>query len=471
MNKSSFAWVLAAPVFLLMLLAEGFGQSADHGEKAAALVNLSASIADLVQKVRPSVVQIRTAGYGEPEGQNAGWVTAQRGTGSGVILDEAGFIVTNAHVVKGARYIEVWLNNAESQIDRNVDSPAEKRSASATLVGIDTEIDLAVIKIERTGLVPLKIADSDALRQGQIVLAMGNPMALENSASMGVISSTERQLKPDDAAVYIQTDAPINPGNSGGPLVDVQGRLVGLNTFIYSQSGGSEGIGFAIPSNVISQTYSEIKKTGHTHHGRIGIYPRTVTPTLAAGLQLPRDWGAILEDVDPEGPAAKAGLQPGDLIMAADGLTIRNMHQLLRAIDRHAIGEVLKVSILRGSAKLEAAVAIELRDDDPNRFLEMVADKANPIGRLGILALNPNAGLLKMVPDLRKPAGVIVAARVVDSGGAQEFLIPGDLLISLNGKEIPNVDGLIDLLNEIKAPTPLVFQVQREDQLRFIVVE
>ena len=278
-------------------------------------------------------------------------VASQRGTGSGVILDSDGFIITNAHVVKGAKYIEVWLNETLQQGSSSAEL-LQKRSASARLIGMDLDTDIAVIKIDRAGLLPLSLTDSDSLRQGQIVLAVGNPMALENSVSMGVISSIERQLNPGDPAVYIQTDAPINPGNSGGPLVDVQGRLAGINTLIFSQSGGSEGIGFAIPANVIRRVYEELRKEGHIHHGHIGIRGIAVTPSLAAGLQLFRDWGVIVEDVDPGGPSDQAGLQPGDLVTGVDGGTIQNLRQLLIAINRHAVGDVMQISVLRGPDKV-----------------------------------------------------------------------------------------------------------------------
>jgi serine protease Do len=455
---------------LWFLPADCFCQSRNQPESLVTLDNLSTSIADLTQKVRPSVVQIRTVGFGAMEGQDVGWVAAQRGTGSGVILDRAGFIVTNAHVVKGAKHIEVWLNEISPQPNGGA-GPAEKRSATATLVGLDPEADLAVIKIDRTGLVPLALADSDALRQGQIVLAFGNPMALENSVSLGVISSVERQLKPEDSAVYIQTDAPINPGNSGGPLVDAQGRLVGINTFILSQSGGSEGMGFAIPANVVNRIYAELRKAGHMHHGRIGILALSVTPSLAAGLQLPRDWGMILEDVEPGGPADRAGLKPGDMVMSADGATTRTLHQFLRTIDRHAIGEALKVTVQRGSDIVEAAVTVEERPDDPSRFLELVTENANLIPRLGILAIDINDQVLKMIAELRKPAGVVVAARVAGLPGSEEGLAPGDLIISFNGKAVPNIETLRALLGDMQSGSPVVLQIQRADQLRFIVLE
>jgi serine protease Do len=164
--------------------AHGFCQSRNQAEGASTIQNLSVSLADLVLKVRPSVVQIRTVGYGTVEGQGAGLVASQRGTGSGVILDSEGFIVTNAHVVRGAKYIEVWLNETLQQGNSSTEFPP-KRSAAARLIGMDQDIDLAVIKIDRAGLLPLSLADSDSLRQGQIVLAFGNPLALENSVSMG----------------------------------------------------------------------------------------------------------------------------------------------------------------------------------------------------------------------------------------------------------------------------------------------
>jgi serine protease Do len=461
-----------ALAFILLFPANAFCQSGVQARNSATLDNFSASMAVLAQKVRPSVVQIRTIGYGSGESQQVGWVAAQRGTGSGVILDSNGYIVTNAHVVKGARYIEVWLNEANLKMGSGTSETAEKRTATATLVGMDLEADLAVIKVDRTGLLPLALSDSDSLKQGQIVVAFGNPMGLENSVSMGVISSVDRQLEPEDPAAYIQTDAPINPGNSGGALVDVQGRLVGINTLILSQSGGNEGIGFAIPANVVKRIYAELRKVGHTHHGRIGILALTVTPSLAAGLQLPRDWGVILEDVEPKGPADRAGLKPGDLIMTADGAQVRNVHQFLGAVDHHDIGEVLKVSALRGTDKVEAAVTVEEKEDDPNRFLEMATEKANLVSRLGILAIDLNEQSLKMVDELRKPAGVVVAARVAGTQNSDdEGFVPGDLIISLNGKTVANVESLHSSLRDMKSGSSAVLQIQREDQLRFIVLE
>ena len=474
MRRQSFSWGKCSVLLFAcagFISTQGLCRTSNQTEDAVAIRDLSASLAELSVKIRPSLVQIRTIGYGSLEGSPDGSVAPQRGTGSGVILDSEGFIVTNAHVVKGARNIEVWLNESGSGPDGGTGEPMQKKSASAVLVGMDQDSDLAVIKVDRSGLKPLVFADSNALRQGQIVLAFGNPMALEDSVTMGVISSAERQLEPDDPGVYIQTDAPINPGNSGGPLVDAQGRLAGINTFILSHSGGSEGIGFAIPSNVVQRVYKELRKSGRIRHGHIGIVPLSVTPSLAAGLHLPRDWGVILEDVEPGGPSDTAGLQPGDFVLTVDGQTIANMHQLGRAIDRHVAGDVMQMAVLRGGNQVEAKITVEERPDELNSFLELVTDKSDLVARLGILAIDLNESLLKMTSELRKPAGVLVTAHVAGLSDSGELLQPGDLLISLNGKEVQSVESLRSILAEMPLGSPAVLQIQREDRLKFIVLD
>src|SRR6202035_1849530 len=197
--------------------------------------------------------------------------------------------------------------------------PVAAKLLEAKLVGMDREIDLAVLKIDKTGLPHLALGDSERLRQGELVMAFGNPLGLEGSVSMGIVSSTARQIHPDDLMAYIQTDAPINPGNSGGPLIDSHGRLVGINTFILTQSGGSEGLGFAIPSNLVSRVYNQIRREGHVHRGRIGVFAQTITPAMAEGIGLAQDSGVILSDVEPEGQADKAGVKVGDVVLTLNG--------------------------------------------------------------------------------------------------------------------------------------------------------
>src|SRR5579875_2129879 len=311
--------VFSLAAFLAPVLA-----AQDVAPPAGSLGELSAAFENLAAQVRPAVVQILSPGYVTAEESDStaasSPLTTQRSTGSGVIVTPDGFIVTNNHVVAGARRIEVLLYSGARQ-------PRGSR-IPARLVGADRETDLAVIKIDKTGLPTLPFGDSNLLKQGQLVMAFGNPMGLEGSASMGIVSSARRRLRPDDPMVYIQTDAPINPGNSGGPLVDTEGRVIGINTFILSQSGGSEGIGFAIPSNIVRSIFDQIHKDGHVHRGQIGIYAQTITPKMAAGLKLSQDWGVIVADVEPDGPAAEAGVKVGDIVLAMNGKPMENARQL-----------------------------------------------------------------------------------------------------------------------------------------------
>ncbi|HEY7056723.1 MAG TPA: trypsin-like peptidase domain-containing protein, partial [Vicinamibacterales bacterium] len=264
---------------------------------ALALGDLSKSLEALASKVSPSVVQIFVTGYAPPEEQQEGGTgepAIERSSGSGVIVDSDGYIVTNAHVVENATRLEVELSSAASgvPVGRSI-VKRRGRIVGARIVAIDHETDLAVVKVDATGLPTLPIGDSDRLHPGQIVLAFGSPLGLDSSVTMGVVSAVARQLEPDDPMIYIQTDAPINPGNSGGPLVDTDGRLVGINTLIYTQGGGSEGIGFAAPSNIVRNVFTQIRKTGRVLRGEIGVTAQTITPLLADALQLPSDAGII----------------------------------------------------------------------------------------------------------------------------------------------------------------------------------
>jgi serine protease Do len=219
-----------------------------------------------------------------------------------VVVDSDGYIMTNAHVVRGAVSVRVLLTppEASGRSSTKVDRAAP---IEASIVGIDRENDLALIKVNRRGLPSLPFGDSDTLRQGDIVLAIGSPLGLKNSVSMGVVSAPVRQVREDDPLTYIQTNASINPGNSGGALVNTEGKLMGINSFIITQSGGSEGVGFAIPCNMVQSVYQQLRKRGHVHRGQIGLAVQDITPVLAAGLDLPSQDGVIVADTEPEGPA------------------------------------------------------------------------------------------------------------------------------------------------------------------------
>ena len=440
-----------------------------QGRGAPALGDLSASFEALAARVRPAVVQIFSTGYAPVEengdSTNTGsLLTRQTSTGSGVILAPDGYIVTNNHVVDGARRIEVKLATRDP-------GHAQAMTVPAKVVGTDRESDLAVIKIDRTGLPTLPLADSSRLRQGQLVMAFGNPLGLEGSVSMGIISSTARRVKPDDSHVYIQTDAPINPGNSGGPLVDTEGRVAGINTFILTQSGGSEGIGFAVPSDTVRLAYDQIRKDGHVHRGHIGLSAQSITPTLAKGLGLARDWGVVVGDLEPGGPAAKAGLQVGDIVAALNGKEMEDASQLENAVYMLAMTQTVDLTVIRDRDTMHITVAVHEREDDPQRFADMVTPENNLVPKLGILAIELSEKLTAMLPELRHEYGLVVAARSASapySGGA---LQTGDVIYEINRSPAVTVKFLRDTLDSMKPGEGAVLQVEREGKLMYIPIE
>jgi serine protease Do len=296
------------------------GQTPQPARVPDALHQLNDSVEALVQRVSPSVVQILVSGYSSTEdtgqGQMSVVIGKQRTIGSGVIVDPEGYIVTNAHVVKGAEKIEVIVPPLAAAQNAPDTLPANREQTyDARIVGVARQLDLAVIKIEAHKLSAVPIRKVVLPKQGEMVFAFGSPEGLRNSVTMGVVSAVARQPDPDSPLVYVQTDTPINPGNSGGPLVDADGELIGINTFILSSSGGNQGLGFAIPAGVVAYAYPQLVKYGHIHEPEIGAILQTITPELAAGLHLPRDYGVIVSDVVPGGPADQAGLKIQDIIV------------------------------------------------------------------------------------------------------------------------------------------------------------
>ena len=445
---------LLSRLLLFTLVFPVFGQR-------TSLRDLSVSLEELVQHVKFSVVQIFAMGYSateESDSTNTSLLSKQKSTASGVIVSGNGYIVTNSHVVRGSRRIQVRM-------------PVEGKTFEAKLVGMDRESDLAVLKVDLKGLQPLKLGDSDLLRQGEFVMAFGNPLGLEGSVSTGIVSATARQIKPDDPMVYVQTDASINPGNSGGPLVDAEGSLIGINTFILSQSGGSEGIGFAIPSNTVRSVFEQIRKEGHVYRGEIGIYAQTVTPALMAGLNLPQDWGVLVGDVEPEGPADRAGLKVGDIVVGLNGKKMENARKLEVSVYCFPRNERVTLDVVRGADKLSVEVPVTERDDDPQRFADMVNPEDSLVSRLNILGVGIDKKLSALLPDLRHPWGVVVAAGTVQSLNVGTALQAGDVLYSVNGVPVTSVVALRKRLAEFKPGDTPVLQIERSNKLMYVVIE
>ena len=465
-------------VGLAFLLFAGAACAQDAGKTAGnkppdVLHDLSAALELISHRAGRAVVQVFSSGFVLSEDDDAGeaaLLTRQKSTGSGVILSPDGYIVTNAHVVKGGRQIEVQLAETFERTPGHEATHPYGTKVEAKVVGVDRESDLAVLKVDRTGLPFLTFGDSSALHQGQLVLAFGNPLGLSNSVTMGVVSSTARQVKPEDPMLYIQTDAPINPGNSGGPLLDADGRVVGINTFILTQSGGSEGIGFAIPSDVVRTVAEQIRKEGHVHRGEIGVFAQTITPALAAGLDLPQDWGVLLSDVEPDSPAEKAGLKAGDVVLSVDGRVMENSRQLEVDLYRRSVGEQVAIMAERGRQKLTFNVPVIEREDDPLRFADMVNPDKNVVRRLGILCIDINQKVAQMLPDLRKPYGVVVAARAAGSPYSTR-IDPGDVIYAVNTEPISSVAALRAALNKRKPSDPLVLQIERDSRLMYLDME
>ena len=450
-------------------------QTVESRPPVVSLGELSISLEGLVNRVRPAVVQIFSTGYvtaDESESGNAAaLLSTQRSTGSGIILSEDGFIVTNAHVVESARRIQVRLTTERARPGRAPVFEPEVKLLEAKLIGLDRDMDVALIKINRSGLPHLQFGNSDAVRQGELVMAFGNPRGLEGSVSMGIVSSTARELHPDDFLAYIQTDAPINPGNSGGPLVDAQGNVVGINTFILSQSGGSEGLGFAIPSNMVNTVYKQLRREGHVHRGRIGIYVQSITPALAEGLDLPRDWGVLVGDVTPEGPADKAGVKSGDVVTTVNGHTMHNARQLESYIYRSPMKDKVTLQVLRGQDELSIDVPVIDSVDDPQRFADMVNPEDNLVPKLGILAIGIDKSLASMLPDLRNDYGVVVAAGSTPADlTTGTGLQPGDVIYSVNKAPVATVEALRKKIDEFKTGDEVAMQIERSGRLMYVAV-
>ncbi|MFO1079485.1 MAG: Do family serine endopeptidase [Reyranellaceae bacterium] len=395
---------------------------------------LAFSYASLVKKVSPAVVNIYTTTTARVQrrllfpfpGMPQAGERVQNSLGSGVIVRPDGLIVTNAHVVKGADEIRVVL--------------ADRREFEAKLVTQDERYDLALLRIESDEKFPfLQLRDSDSIEVGDIVLAIGNPFGLNQTVTSGIISAVARSAGGvNDSSFFIQTDAAINPGNSGGALVAMDGRLIGINTAIYSQSGGSVGIGFATPSNIVGRMISIGENGGRIVRPWMGMNMQRVTSDIAAGLNLSRPAGLVVKEVFPGGPGALAGFKRNDVIVALKDLPIDDEASLRFRLATLQVGTTVPVKVIRNGKEQIFEMVLAPPPEDPPRDLS-VLDGRQPLTGAAIANMSPavadELGLVEWRP------GVIVM-EVKPGSYAGRFVRPGDMILAVNGQELKTVAEL-----------------------------
>ncbi len=467
----------AALALALLGLASPAGAEPTRAPGASILQEMNAAVARLVSRVSPAVVQVRVSGYGpagEVPGSEAPVVSRQRTVASGVIVDPAGYVLTNEHVIRGALRIQVVLPGPGDGEGSGAKG-ASQRIHEARVVGTAPAIDLALLRIDAGGLPHLRIDPGVKVRQGEMAFAIGSPQGLASTVTMGVVSSSARQIDTGSPLptpmLLIQTDAPINPGNSGGALVNADGALIGINTFIVSQSGGSQGLGFAIPISMVRYAYENLRKYGYVRRIEAGVTAQGITPALATGIGLPRDWGVVVADVVPGSAAAAAGVQPGDVIDTFDGHPVDSLPALTGALFLHQVGDPVSLGILRGDRQ----VTLTVNAPEAKQPTDLLADLANPdkglVPRLGILGVEVSERLRGIIPPLRIGHGVVVAARTVEGVATGIGLAPGDVIHTVNRTRIETVDGLRQAILDVKAGEAVVLQLERQGRLTYVAFE
>ena len=360
--------------------------------------------------------------------------------GSGFIIDPSGYIVTNNHVIEDADQVTVTLNDGET--------------LPAKIVGRDLKTDLALLKVTPKKPLPAtKFGDSDTARIGDWVIAIGNPFGLGSTVTAGIVSARNRDINAGPYDDFIQTDAPINRGNSGGPLFDMSGNVVGVNSAIFSPSGGSVGIGFSIPSNLVREVIGQIRQFGAARRGWVGVRIQQVTEDIAEGLGLPSASGALVADVTANGPAAKAGIQNGDLITAFDGRAIADSHAVPRIVADTPIGKTVAVDILRKGKKITVHMTVARLDEGPQPVVKQPKQLPKPKSKLSQLGLS----LAAIDSDTRQQfrltgniQGVLVTDVTPDSPAAEKNFRAGDVIVEVQNQPVHTPD---DVMKRVDADT------------------
>ena len=378
------------------------------------------------------------------------------GLGSGFVVSQDGFIVTNAHVVENADEITVRFT--------------DKRELTAKVIGVDTRSDVAVIKVEATGLPVVKIGDTKRLRVGEWVIAIGSPFGFQNTVTAGIVSATAREnLSGDpnlDAVPFIQTDVAVNPGNSGGPLLNMRGEVIGINSQIFSRTGSFAGISFAIPIDYAFNVAEQLMKTGHVTRGRIGVGITNVTKDLAESLGLGKAQGAAVNNVEEGSPAAKAGLEVGDVILKIDGRMVDGSADLSRTIRALKPGSKITLGVWRGGKSRDLAVTVaEFKDEEATKTAANAKGKkpdAKP-GKLGVAVIELTGEQKKA---LKLTTGVMVEA--VDGPAQAAGIDPGDVILRINNADVPNVKTFNEIVAKLDAKKPVALLVRDDNGTRYI---
>ena len=461
-------------IFMSCVLFGSAAQALAQAPSAAKpAIQFDSMVDALIKKVSPSVVQIIVTAYAPLEdsgrGNTGAVIGRQRASGSGFVIDTEGYIITNAHVVNGAQRIEVVLPPPLNDGSLATSLLGRIDTVPARLIGVAREKDLALLKIENTNLPALPLASYRDVRQGHTVFAFGSPEGLRNSITHGMVSAVARQLDADSPLIYIQTDAPINPGNSGGPLVNLNGEVIGVNTFILSQSGGNEGLGFAIPSATVRTVYRQLKQFGHLRRQEIGIGIQTITPSIAKGLGLKQEYGVIISDVLPGGPAEAAGLMVGDILVSVDGQPADNLPSVNYFFLLRDSSDKVQVTVLRGTAKQVFSVATVELGQDVDQIISLADPQKNLVSQLGIVGVEIDKKTAPMLRGLRDPFGIVVTARVTGALGDVP-LAPGDVIRSLNTQPMTTLERLRSAIKACPPGVPFVLQIQRDGRLIYVPV-
>ncbi len=452
------------------------GESKGNGERPG-------SFADLADGLSPAVVNVSTATvvkeneemnmqnpfgedspfrdffgdeffrrfFGGPKGKSF----KTRSLGSGFIINQDGYIITNNHVIAGADEIVVLLEGGDEY-------PAE-------VVGSDEKTDLALIKIEpKNGLPVCKLGDSDATRVGDWVLAIGNPFGLGHTVTAGIISAKGRELGMGAYDDFIQTDAAINPGNSGGPLFDTSGNVIGVNSAIFTRSGGNQGIGFAIPIDLAKNIISQLKESGAVTRAWLGVLIQQITPELQEGMGLETRKGALVADVVQNGPADKAGIQRGDVIIRFNGEQVDSQHELPTMVAYLPVGTEVEVVVLREGKKKTFKIKLEEMTDeaqiaDADKSSEKVHDEMG----LTVQDLTPE---LAEKLNLDETRGAIITGVESGSPASEAGLRRGDVIIEVNRKQVMDVSSLTEILEANQDRKSLLFLINRGGRTIFIAV-